>query len=269
MKTLNKTILAIAVAMGSCASANAATIIEDFESLTIGSTATPTGWTYVNINGGSNAYITAVGNLGTGIGGQITGDNASNGNSPAGSYIVNSGSQAFDITSTITGSFDYYNTSTLNRATGGTFFFGDIQTGFTGTDAGQYLGINMSADSFGNRGGIVDGDGGSQLANFTGNQKFEQWYNVTFTWTPTIGTTGNFSATGSSSTTASSWIVSHTGFTFDSNEAHFGFGAGDYYNSFSVATYDNIDITGTAIPESSTFALLGLGGLALILRRRK
>jgi hypothetical protein len=35
------------------------------------------------------------------------------------------------------------------------------------------------------------------------------------------------------------------------------------------STYDNISLTAVAVPEPSTTALLGLGGLALILRRRK
>ena len=126
----------------------------------------------------------------------------------------------------------------------------------------------MSVDSFGNRGGIING-AGSQTTNFTGNQRFEQWYNVSFTWTPTGGNTGNFSATGSSATTTSSWTVSQSGFTFDSADAYFGFGAGDYFGNLSIATYDNISITGTVVPEPSTTALIGLGGLALIIRRRR
>lgn len=41
-------------------------------------------------------------------------------------------------------------------------------------------------------------------------------------------------------------------------------------NSLALAhTIDNITLTGTAVPEPSSAALLGLGGLALILRRRK
>jgi hypothetical protein len=36
-----------------------------------------------------------------------------------------------------------------------------------------------------------------------------------------------------------------------------------------VMWFDNLTITGTAVPEPTTTALLGLGGLALILRRRK
>lgn len=51
---------------------------------------------------------------------------------------------------------------------------------------------------------------------------------------------------------------------------------GDSVNSFTLDGantmtdfFDNFEVTGTAIPEPSSTALLGLGGLALILRRRK
>ena len=146
--------------------------------------------------------------------------------------------------------------------------FGDIKTGFTGTDVGQYLGLNMSVDSFGNRGNTFDG-AGATLTNLTGNQKFEEWYNVSFTWTPTSGTTGNFVATGTSSDSSSNWAITETGFTFDSNEAYFGFGSADYFGSLSVATYDNIEITGTEVPEPGSLALMGLGGLMMLKRRRR
>lgn len=248
--------------------APAAIVTQNFEGLTVPSTATPSGWTYINVNGGSNAYTTATGN-GGGVGAQITGDNATNGNAPPGSYLVNDGSQAFDVRSSITGSFDYFiTTGSVGRAQGGVFMFGDIQTGITGATAGTYLGMQMMSDSFGNRGGVVDGSG-SQIADFSGNQVEQQWYNITFTWTPTSGTTGNFSATGSSTSSSNSWTVSYNGYTFDTIEAWFGFGAGDYFNNPNTATYDNINITGTAIPEPGVALLSGLGVLMLLRRRKR
>lgn len=261
------TLAATAFAVSISAASHAATITEDFESLSVGSTATPAGWTYLNINGGANAYITDTGN-GGGVAAQITGDNATNGNTPPGSYLVNDGSNAFDVTQSITGSFDYLIPPTqLGRAQGGVFIFGDIKTGIAGSTTGTYLGMQMMSDSFGNRGGVVTGDG-SQVANFSGNQKENQWYNITFTWTPTSGTTGDFSATGSSTTTSSNWTVAFNGYTFDDNEAYFGFGAGDYFGNNTTVKYDNISITGTEVPEPGSMALLALGGLLLARRRR-
>ena len=263
-----------ALAFGASATlATAATISENFESLSVGSTATPSGWTYENVNGGNNAYITATGN-GGGVAAQITGDNDTNANQPPGSYIVNSGGVAFDVTAPITGSFDYYiTTGALGRAQGGVFIFGDIRTSadteFFSGNVGQYLGMQMMSDSFGNRGGVIIGDG-SQVANFSGNQKEQEWYNIDFTWTPTSGTTGNFQATGASTSSSSNWTVSYNGYTFDSNEAFFAFGAGDYYNNPNTATFDNISIEGTevVIPEPASIAT-GLFGLTLIAVRRR
>jgi hypothetical protein len=51
-----------------------------------------------------------------------------------------------------------------------------------------------------------------------------------------------------------------------SAELYIGFEADD---SADYWTLDNVSFDGTAVPEPTTSALLGLGGLALILRRRK
>ncbi|MBI1336081.1 MAG: PEP-CTERM sorting domain-containing protein [Phycisphaera sp.] len=267
MKSGSITLLAAgALALSTVTSAHAATIMQDFESLTVGTSSAPSGWSYVNINNGNNAYVTVTGN-GGGVGAQITGDNNTNANQPPGSYLVNSGGNAFDVTQSITGSFDYYIT-TNQRALGGIFFFGDIKTGLPGTSAGGYIGMQMMQDSFGNRGGVILGHG-SQVASFSGNQNGQQWYNISFSWTPTSGTTGNFSASGTGPT--KSWTVSYNGYTFDSAQAYFGFGAGDYYNTSGVVVYDNISITGTeyVIPEPMSLAAMGLGGLLVLGKRRK
>jgi hypothetical protein len=167
MPTTRYLLLSFALAAIISLPAFAATISEDFESLAVPSAATPAGWSYINVNGGGNAYTTTTGN-GGGVGAQITGDNNTNANQPPGSYIVNVGGPAFDVGSSITGTFDYLiPPSTLGRAQGGVFMFGDIQTGIAGSTDGSYLGMQMMSDSFGNRGGIITGDG-AQVANFTG-----------------------------------------------------------------------------------------------------
>jgi hypothetical protein len=59
-------------------------------------------------------------------------------------------------------------------------------------------------------------------------------------------------------------------YTFDdavnSAELYMGFKVDDSTDDYII---DNVSFDGTAIPEPTTTALLGLGGLALILRRRK
>ncbi len=60
-------------------------------------------------------------------------------------------------------------------------------------------------------------------------------------------------------------------FSFDSNDFA-GEVGNDLFVTFSAAPQpliDNVRVTETLVPEPSTTALLGLGGLALILRRRK
>ena len=94
----------------------------------------------------------------------------------------------------------------------------------------------------------------SALGDFTDSQLVKKWVSNTFTtnlWTAasaTIdpGTVGAFTDT-----------------------AKIRFRSGGWANS-THSQQDNITITGVGgVPEPSTTALLGLGGLALILRRRK
>ena len=75
-------------------------------------------------------------------------------------------------------------------------------------------------------------------------------------------TVGNLSTTG--------WELDQTvSFTATATEAGQTLGIALLGASPTQATYDNVRLESSAIPEPSTTALLGLGGLALILRRRK
>ena len=270
MKKLNTTTLAIACAVGSIASANAATVIsENFENLTLGGTTPPAGWSLVNY--GSGTYTTTVGHAGSNVGGGkgATLDNtgaAGSGGTP-GAYLVNSGMAAFDVNQSITGSFDV-KLDVGGNYDSGAFMFGDIGDGVDGGSAGELLYTTFNRSNFGNeRQQILDGLG--TLISPEANVKFtdDNWFTTVFSWTPTTGRTGNFSITVKTASTGTTLysLTTSTAFTFDSDEAYFAFGDDDAVNT----TFDNINITGTAVPEPTTTALLGLGGLALILRRRK
>ena len=243
---------------------HAATVAQNFDTLNIGESAMATDWSYIKVSSDpANSYTTVSGR--TGNAAQITGNNDVTALHPAGSYIVNGGSVAFDVKSTITGSFSYY-INTAARASGGIFMLGNVATGITKTDAGQYIGMQMMTDSFGNRGGIIDG-AGSTLASSTGNQVGLDWYTIGFTWTPTSGRTGNFAVTGTG--TSKSWTASHNGYTFDSDEAYLGLGAGDYYTTSMTVKFDDVSITGTVIPEPTSVLLTCVGSLALLFRRKR
>ena len=231
--------------------------MENFNSLSVGSTNPPAGWAYVDVTGGpDNSY--SVTNGFEGVGARFTGDNGINPNQPPGCYIVNRDGPVFGVgpfltlTEPITGSFKYYIDRDLDdgdsRAKGGIFIFGDIGEGIAGSTAGSYLGLQMMKDSFGNRGGVING-AGAQVKNYVGNQGYLNWYTINFTWTPTNGVSGVFTASGSGS---GNWSVAYSNYTFNVTEAYFGFGAGDYYGGSPVVYYDDISITGTPILPRGT-----------------
>lgn len=243
-----------------CSSAAyAATINENFESATAPSI--PAGWTFVNA--GSGTYATGVGTGNPGQSGNLdwTGANQV----APGAYIVNAGS-AIDATQAFSVTFDFYivedgNYSAIN------FLVGDVQDGITGS-AGEFLNFQLNEKTFGTRARLYNGANGIVL-NGDGNNNYEiftnQWNTGTFTWTPTSGTTGDltFSWIRPTNVTEPGFTVS--GFTFDSADVYFGFGTGR-----SPARFDNIQITGSeVIPEPSSLALIGLGGLLMVSRRRR
>ncbi len=190
-----------------------------------------------------------------------------------GGYLLNSGGTAFDATQSITGTFDYQfeRDSTLNYI-GGTFLMGNITSasGLTG-DAGQFVGAAMGRNTFGNRTFVIDGSGDTTGSTGAIDIRDELvWRTVTFSWTPTSGTTGDFEYTMTNQRNGGTNTVSRTGLTLASNEVFFAFGtAPSSGNITPTSYYDNINITGTEIiPEPSTALLGALGVLALMRRRR-
>lgn len=237
----------------------ATTITEDFEGeLTDGSA--PGGWSVIDT--GTGVYTTSAGTGNPGQSASITFASRGNSNTPS-VYLVNGG-DGFDVTQGITGTFDFYlieggNYSNLN------FIFGDVQDGLSGA-AGEYLNVFLDEIQFGSRADIYNGAGALLFdgsANNTYRMDTGVWISATFSWTPTSGATGDFSFSWTYPAQPNRGPMTVTGYTFDSAEAFFGFGGGD-----TSGYFDNISITGTAVPEPAA-ALLGALGSLILLRRRR
>lgn len=228
-------------------SANAANISINFEGETLGSTTPPAGWSFVPV-AGTSSYVVTAGN-GGGLAGQVTGNHPSNSSTIPAGYMVNSGGVAFDATQPISGTFDFFIPEAGNYSSA-LFMIGDIQTGITQTTAGEWLGMFLRERTFGARAQLTAGDG-STLFNGDGNNQYRidtnQWINADFTWTPTSGTTGDFSFEWTYPSQPNRGPMTVTGYTFASDEAWFGFGSGGYFNNDHSGRFDNISITGTEI----------------------
>jgi hypothetical protein len=246
--------------------AHAATIVEDFEGAS-GSTP-PTNWTLEThfSSGGQPTYNTGTGN-GGGQGGDVV--SFSGGDGLPGGYLLYNDGDAFDATKSISGTFDFAVSWTDARYPAAYFMMGDITSGLTDT-ATQFVGAALGANTFGNRTYVMDGSGATYGSGIDFRNSGE-WHTVTFSWTPTSGTTGDFSFTMTNQRNGGTTVSTGTGLTLGSSDVYFGFGAGQptAYGP-ATATFDNISITGTVVPEPSTalLSLIGLGALAFLRRRR-
>lgn len=233
----------------------------DFDSAALG-TAAPTGWQTVGV-GTNGTYETTADTGNPGQSGNL--DWTGTETTQPGVYLVNSG-VAFDATQAITGTFDFYITEVGNYSTAN-FIIGDVQNGLNAPagNAGEFINVWMTEQQFGTRARVYDSDN-TILFNGDGNNAYafrtNQWVAASFSWTPTSGTTGDFSVLLNSPSFTNS-AMTLTGYTFDSAEIFFGFGTGD-----APVRFDNINISGTAIPEPSAVVLGMLGMIALMRRRR-
>jgi MYXO-CTERM domain-containing protein len=251
--------VATAFAVSTTLAGAAVIITENFDSSS-GSTP-PTGWSFVDSTNGGGAYSTVTGNPGNA--GAVS--NGSNGNPPT-AYIVNNGT-AFDLTQTVTVSFDVQMNFTGSYDSGAVFF-GDIADGVTGA-AGQLLTMNFGSNNFGNDDPEIRDGAGTSYTPGENQQKVYSgtWHSATYTWTPNSGTTGNLTFVMTGTKNGDINMTTNTPFTFDSNEGYFAFGDLDAANP---VVFDNIEITGTqiAVPEPASIAT-GLFGLTLIAGRRR
>lgn len=246
--------------------ASAATLVENFEGSTAGTGTPPTGWSLVTV-AGTPTYATTGAGLGSngsggssGLAGQVSSSAFTTGQVDLpGAYLV--ADTVFDATLSFSGTFDF-NVISEGDFDDGVFVLGDIGTGITTNTSGELLSMKFYDPASGsNPNRLVDGNNNvldGIAADIVDN---DVWYRASFTWTPTSGTTGDFSLTVSDFS-SDLGTVSATGFTFDSATTQFGFGSVN-----DTMRFDNISIT--QVPEPSTM-LLALGGLGgLFIRRRR
>lgn len=258
----------------------AVTISLDFESQFPSSSTAPSGWGFLDTGrGAGGSYTTTVSgggvasdgtSINTGLAGVITAGPSTHGGRLPYSMLVNSGSAlGFDVNQNITGSYDFKYTAS-SAYDSSAFLFGDLKSGaISGSSAGQLLEFYHSRGGYGNAPSVfVDGAATNLQSGGSNFNNTNTWYRVGFTWTATGANSGNLAVTSTrwnGSAFVSHGTYTYNGFTFDSNEAYFGFT--DLYAADT--TFDNISITGELVPEPSHLALIVVSSSCLLLRRRR
>jgi autotransporter-associated beta strand protein len=249
---LSTGLFSIALALLASASLASAqtTVALDFESETAGITTVPSGWSYSTVGAGKSYTTSAVNGgtndsgAGTGLGGVLVSDNATHGTVLPNAFLLNSGTPAgFDTSKAITGTYDFKHAH-ASAYDSSAFLFGDIKAAsFPKTDPGQFLLAYHSNGGYGNAPNrIVSGTEGDLTSGIVAGHADDVWYRVTFSWTPTAGTKGNFtwSSKRLSNNTALASLTAN-GVTLTPAGAYLGFA--DLYAPNT--TFDNISVTGT------------------------
>jgi fibronectin-binding autotransporter adhesin len=212
------------------------TITEDFESTT--PPGVPTGWATVGVPD-NGTFETTAGTGNPGQSGNVT--QTATVTSPVPRvYLVNNG-VAFDATRPMSATFDFFVGDGVNNPnySSTSFIIGDVRNGLADPTAGKFLNFQLQRATFSQRARVWDGLN-NQLVNTESNNQYaisaNTWISGTFTWTPTSGTTGNFTFTWGTPTIGFTTPIS---FTFDSPAAYFGFGT-----MREPGRFDDISITG-------------------------
>ncbi|MCG8585951.1 MAG: PEP-CTERM sorting domain-containing protein [Pirellulales bacterium] len=257
---------------GGVDSTQAATVVENFESQTPGSSTIPAGWSLITASGAPDtpSYATSAAGDGSdgagassGLAGVVsTGPDSISGKSdmPTG-LLVNT--TDFDLTSALTGTFDF-----LIQSDGDfddvVFTIGAIADGITTTTADELLTVKFTEGT--QLSALTDGTGDATNRFDTNatSTPTDTWFTASVIWTPTSGTTGDFSIT-INDFSSDLFTLSTTGFTFGSATAQIGFGSVN-----DTIRFDNVNFA-TVVPEPSslTLAALGIVGLSLRPRRRR
>lgn len=242
--------LAALIACLPCGLTAQVTLTEDFEGSAAGSGTPPAGWTLVGLSGGTPGYATSAAGQGSdgsggsaGLAGQASSSTTPSNTEFPGAYLVNG--QDFSMAHSLTGTFDFLivNEATSNDDVG--FIIGAVGDGVTGVSEGELLYVRLTEGNNSAGGILQDGDGGStdrvQVAATTFSNNI--WYRATVSWTPTGGTTGNFSFVVKELASNDLKVtLQASGFTFDSAVGQIGFGSIN-----DTIRFDNVNFTGAAV----------------------
>lgn len=244
----------VALLVWQAPSVAAVAISETFEGQSVGVTTPPANWTLFDTTGTPNATYTAINSsIGlpatSGVAGKVTSlDYTGSGNLP-GAYIVHS--TAFDPSVPFVGRFDV---QIVHEASDDdiTFLVGDIGSGLT-RQAGDALVLKFLESASTSSSALCDG-AGTPLA--TPPKMFNNiWYRVSFLWSPTNGSTGDFAVRAQNlSSRGVTTLSSVSDFNFVPSSVQFGFGSVN-----DTGAFDNISIR-TNVPvlsenfESQTIA---------------